>query len=293
MTFESPQYLYLFILLLPMVVWYILNRKKITPNLQLSTVEALISVPKSYKYYILHVPFILRLIVLALLIIILARPQSSDNCSTSKVEGIDIMMAVDISGSMLAEDFKPNRIEAAKAVGAEFISARENDNIGLVVFSGESFSQSPLTTDKATLINMLSLVNVEMITENGTAIGLGLANAVNRIKDSQAKSKVIILLTDGSNNTGEIDPIMAAELAKAFDIKVYTIGVGTNGQAPYPFMTAFGIKRQLVNVDIDEDILQRISNMTNGKYFRATDNKSLKNIYDEIDKLEKIFFINN
>jgi Ca-activated chloride channel family protein len=287
MTFESPEYLYLLLLLIPMIIWYIWKRKTVTANLQISTTEALEKVPKSYKYYFLHVPFVLRLGAIALLVIVLARPQSTDNWSNENVEGIDIMMAVDISGSMLAEDLKPNRIEAAKTVGTEFISARKNDNIGLIVFAGESFTQSPLTTDKAALVNLLNGINSEMIEAPGTAIGMGLANAVNRLKDSQTKSKIIILLTDGSNNTGEIDPLTAAELAKTFGIRVYTIGVGTRGSAPFPFQTAFGIQRQMVEVDIDEGTLKKISGMTDGKYFRATDNKSLKAIYEEIDQLEK------
>ncbi len=287
MTFESPHYLYLLLLLIPMIIWYLWKRKTISANLQISTTQELEKVPKSYKYYILHAPFALRIGAFIFLIIALARPQSTDNWSNENVEGIDIMMALDISGSMLAEDLKPNRIEAAKAVGSEFISSRPNDNIGLVVFSGESFTQSPLTTDKAALVNLLNNVNSEMIDAPGTAIGMGLANAVNRLKDSQTKSKIVILLTDGSNNTGEIDPLTAAELAKTFGIRTYTIGVGTRGMAPFPFQTAFGIRRQMVEVDIDEGTLQKISEMTDGKYFRATDNKTLKEIYKEIDQLEK------
>lgn len=287
MTFESPHYLYLLFLLIPMIAWYLWKRKTITPNLQISTTEGLEKVPKSYKYYLLHLPFVLRIGAIAFLIVVLARPQSTDRWSNQNVEGIDIVMALDISGSMLAEDLKPNRIEAAKEIGAEFISSRPNDNIGLVVFAGESFTQSPLTTDKAALVNLLNNVNEELIDAQGTAIGMGFANAVNRLKESPAKSKVVILLTDGSNNTGEIDPITAAELAKTFGIRVYTIGVGTRGLAPFPFQTAFGIQRQMVEADIDEETLQKISAMTDGKYFRATDNQSLKAIYQEIDQLEK------
>ena len=287
MTYESPHYLYLLYLLIPMIAWYLWKRKTITPNLQISTTEGLEKVPKSYKYYFLHLPFVLRVGALALLIIVLARPQSTDKWSNENVEGIDIVMALDISGSMLAEDLKPNRIEAAKEIGTEFISSRPNDNIGLVVFAGESFTQSPLTTDKAALINLLNSVNEELIDAQGTAIGMGLANAVNRLKESPAKSKVVILLTDGANNAGEIDPITAAELAKTFGIRVYTVGVGTRGLAPFPFKTAFGIQRQMIEADIEEDVLTKISEMTGGKYFRATDNKSLKEIYQEIDQLEK------
>ena len=287
MTYESPHYLYLLFLLIPMIAWYLWKRKTITPNLQISTTEGLEKVPKSYKYYFLHLPFVLRVGALVFLIIALARPQSTDNWANENVEGIDILMALDISGSMLAEDLKPNRIEAAKAIGSDFISMRPNDNIGLVVFAGESFTQSPLTTDKTTLVNLLNNVSEKMIDAQGTAIGMGLANAVNRLKESQTKSKIVILLTDGSNNTGEIDPITAAELAKAFGIRVYTVGVGTRGMAPFPFQTAFGIRRQMVEADIDEDVLKKISAMTDGKYFRATDNQSLEAIYQEIDLLEK------
>lgn len=286
-TFESPQYLYLALLIIPITAWYVWRRNKQTANLQVSTISPFKGAPKSLRYYILHLPFALRMIALALLCVILARPQSSETWSDQNVEGIDIMMAIDISGSMLAEDLKPNRLEAAKTISSEFVNSRPNDNIGLVVFSGESFTQCPLTTDKAALSQLFGVINEQMIQANGTAIGLGLASAVNRLKDSQAKSKVIILLTDGSNNTGEIDPMMASDLAKTFGIRVYTIGVGTKGMAPYPFQTAFGIQRQMVPVDIDESTLKSISGNTDGKYFRATDNKSLKAIYEEIDQLEK------
>lgn len=286
-TFESPQYLYLALLIIPITAWYIWRRNKLVANLQVSTIAPFKQTSKSLRYYILHLPFVCRMIALALLCVILARPQSSETWSDQNVEGIDIMMALDISGSMLAEDLKPNRLEAAKSISSEFVNSRPNDNIGLVVFSGESFTQCPLTTDKAALSQLFSVINEQMIQANGTAIGLGLASAVNRLKDSQAKSKVIILLTDGSNNTGEIDPMMASELAKTFGIRVYTIGVGTKGMAPYPFQTAFGVQRQMVPVDIDEKTLTSISANTDGKYFRATDNKSLKEIYENIDKLEK------
>jgi Ca-activated chloride channel family protein len=226
------------------------------------------------------------MIAIALLIIVLARPQSTNSWQNTSTEGIDIMLAMDISSSMLAKDLKPNRLEAAKDVAASFINGRPNDNIGLVVFSGESFTQCPLTTDHTVLLNLFKDIHSGMI-EDGTAIGLGLANAVSRIKDSQAISKTIILLTDGSNNMGEIAPVTAAEIAKAFGIRVYTIGVGTQGMAPYPFQTAVGIQYQNIPVDIDESTLKQISASTCGQYFRATDNSSLKEIYTEIDKLEK------
>jgi Ca-activated chloride channel family protein len=216
----------------------------------------------------------------------LARPQKTDKFQDVSTEGIDIVLAQDISGSMLARDFKPDRLEAAKNIATEFISGRPYDRIGLVVFSGESFTQCPITTDHAVLINLLREIQSGMI-EDGTAIGMGLATAVNRIKDSQSKSKVIILLTDGVNNKGEIAPATAADIAKTFGIRVYTIGVGTQGTAPYPVQTPYGIQYQNMPVEIDEGILQQISQTTGGKYFRATDNDKLTQVYKEIDKLEK------
>lgn len=287
MIFANPTYLYLLLLLIPLIGWYIWKLRKSQASLQVSSSQAF-DVPqaKSFKIYLRHVPFVLRMIALALLIIVLARPQSTDNWQNTSTEGIDIMLAMDISSSMLAEDLKPNRLEAAKDVAASFINGRPNDNIGLVIFSGESFTQCPLTTDHTVLLNLFKDIQSRMI-EDGTAIGLGLANSVSRIKDSQAKSKVIILLTDGSNNMGEIAPVTAAEIAKTFGIRVYTIGVGTQGEAPYPFPTAFGVQYQNVKVDIDEPTLKQIAATTGGQYFRATDNASLRGIYSEIDKMEK------
>lgn len=287
-TYAHPSYFLLLLLLIPLVAWYIWRNKKTSASLQMSSVESFKGIPKSYKVYLLHLPFILRLGAIAALIFALARPQSSDNHSNKNVEGINIMMALDISGSMEAEDLRPTRLEAAKNVGKEFIMARPNDNIGLVVFAGESFTQSPLTTDKTALIDRLNGVSNDLIEDQGTAIGLGIANAVNRIKDVDAPSKVIILLTDGSNNSGEIDPMTAADLAATFKVKVYTIGVGTTvGQAPIRVKTAMGYQRQMMDVDIDEGTLKKIAEKTGGRYFRATDNKSLHSIYQEIDKLEK------
>jgi Ca-activated chloride channel family protein len=287
MIFEHPSYLYFLLLLIPIAAWYIWKRKKYTANLQVSSTEVFKNVPKSYKYYLLHLPFVLRMGVLALIIIVLARPQTTDNWLDKDVEGIDIVMALDISGSMIAEDLKPNRLEAAKAVRTEFLSSRPNDNIGLVIFAGESYKLCPLTTDKKTLVNLMGTIKDGMMDNDGTAIGMGLANAVNRLKDSQAKSKVIILLTDGTNNRGEIDPLTASELAKAYGIRVYTIGVGTKGEAPYPVQTIFGIQKQMVPVEIDEETLGAIAEKTGGHYFRATNNNSLKAIYNDIDKMEK------
>jgi len=225
-------------------------------------------------------------LVIACLIIALARPQASNSWRTQNTEGIDIMMALDISSTMLAGDIKPTRLEAAKSVATEFILSRPNDNIGLVIFARESFTQCPLTTDHAVLVNLFNGVNNGMI-EDGTAIGLGLANAVNRIKDGKSKSKVIILLTDGSNNSGDIAPITAAEIAKTFGIRIYTIGVGTHGVINIPVSTPMGIQYQQVQSEFDAKSLENIANLTGGKYFGATDNSKLRNIYQEIDKLEK------
>lgn len=286
MEFANPINLLLLLLLVPLIIWYIIKLKKVQASFSISTSGAFKDAPKSIKVYLRHIPFLLRLLVLSLIIIVLARPQSSNTWETSQSEGIDIVMALDVSGSMLAQDFKPNRLEAAKKVASEFISDREQDNIGLVVFAGESFTQAPLTTDHGVLLNLLHGVAPGMI-EDGTAIGLGLANAVNRLKDSKSQSKVIILLTDGSNNRGQIAPLTAAELAKNYGIRVYTIGVGTRGMAPSPVMTPFGTRIQNVAVDIDENTLTKIADITGGKYFRATDNNSLKNIYSEIDQMEK------
>ena len=286
MVFANPTYLYLLLLLIPMIGWYIWKLRKSQATFQVSAGQAFDKAPTTWKVYLRHLPFVLRTVAVALLIMVLARPQSTNSWQNSSTEGIDIMMAMDISSSMLAQDLKPNRLEAAKDVASSFINGRPNDNIGLVLFARESFTQCPLTTDHTVLLNLFNDIQSGLL-EDGTAIGLGLANAVSRIKDSQAKSKVIILLTDGSNNAGEIAPVTAAEIAKTFGIRVYTIGVGTNGDAPYPFQTPFGIKYQNMKVDIDENTLKDIASTTGGQYFRATDNKSLKHIYEEIDKMEK------
>ena len=287
MVFANPTYLYLLLLLVPLIGWYIYKLHKSQASLQVSSSEAFqLPGTSSWKVYMRHLPFVLRMLAIALLIVVLARPQSTNSWQNSSTEGIDIVMAMDISTSMLAEDLKPNRLEAAKNVAASFINGRQNDNIGLVVFAAESFTQCPLTIDHGVLLNLFKDIQPGII-QDGTAIGLGLANAVSRIKDSQAKSKVIILLTDGVNNTGEIAPVTAAEIAKTFGIRVYTIGVGTQGEAPYPIPTAFGVQYQNVPVEIDEQVLKQIASTTGGQYFRATDNSSLKEIYSEIDQLEK------
>ena len=287
MIFANPSYLYLLLLLIPLIYWYVWKINKTQASIQISSSEAFDAPQaKSYKIYLRHVPFVLRMLAIALLIVVLARPQSTNSWQNRTTEGIDIMMTIDISTSMLAEDLKPNRLEAAKDVAASFINGRPNDNIGLVLFAGESFTQCPLTIDHTVLLNLFNDIQTGMI-QDGTAIGVGLATAVTRIKDSQARSKVIILLTDGSNNAGQIAPVTAAEIAKTFGIRVYTIGVGTTGEAPYPFPTPFGIRYQNVPVDIDEPTLKQISATTGGQYFRATNTASLKEIYEEIDQMEK------
>ncbi len=286
MTFASPAYLFLLLLLVPIVGWYIYELHKSDASLQIANGATLHRQPKSARVYMLHLPFVLRVAAITLLSVALARPQLTNRWSSESTEGIDIMMALDISGTMQAEDLKPNRLEAAKQVASDFVIARPNDQIGLVVFAGESFTQCPLTTDHAVLINLFQSVKFGMI-EDGTAIGLGLANAVNRMKDSATKSKVIILLTDGSNNRGDIDPQTAAEIAKTYGIRVYAIGVGSHGQARVPVQTPVGVQYMMMDSEFDESTLQRIASTTGGQYFRATDNSSLKSIYEQIDQLEK------
>ena len=286
MRFHEPQYLWFLLILIPIIAWYVYRYKSHFTYLQVSSLRLLDKMGKSYKQYLTHVLFVLRCLAIALIIFALARPQTSNSFRKETTEGIDIMLALDISGTMLAEDLKPNRLEAAKDVAIQFAMDRPNDNIGLVVFAGESFTQCPLTTDHVALVNLFKGVEYGMI-EDGTAIGLGLANAINRIKDSKAKSKVIILLTDGTNNRGDISPITAAEIAKTFGIRVYTIGAGSSDVAPYPFQTPLGIRYQNIPVDIDEEVLQEIASLTGGAYFRATNTKKLGSIYEEIDQMEK------
>ncbi len=284
--FVSPGFFYLFIIIPFLIVWYVFTEKNQKPKLQVSTLEPLIQTKTSAKQIFRHILFVLRILLISTIIVILARPQSTLSHKEVKTEGIDIVVALDISTSMEAKDFSPNRLEAAKKTAIEFIDNRPDDRIGLVIFAAESFTQCPLTTDHSTLKNLFEGINTNMV-EDGTAIGLGLATAVNRLMNSTAKSKVIILITDGVNNTGYIAPMTATEIAKSFKMKVYAIGVGTRGMAPYPFKTPFGIQYQNIEVQIDEDLLKQVSNMTGGKYFRATNNKGLKEIYTEIDKMEK------
>jgi Ca-activated chloride channel family protein len=286
MTFANPGYLFLLLLLIPVIGWYIYELRKADASIQIGDTRVLQKQPKSLRVRLLHIPFILRVAAITLLSLALARPQLTNRWSSESTEGIDIMMALDISGTMLAEDLKPNRLEAAKQVASDFVLARPNDQIGLVVFAGESFTQCPLTIDHAVLVNLFQSIEYGMI-EDGTAIGLGLANAVNRMKDSQTKSKVIILLTDGSNNRGEIDPQTAADIAKTFGIRVYTVGVGSYGQVRIPVQTPIGTQHIMMDSEFDETTLQRIAQTTGGQYFRATDNSSLKQIYEQIDQLEK------
>ena len=284
--FADPGFLYFLLVVPAIVAFYILKQQKAFASIRMPGLESLQVPVKTFRNYLRHILFALRMIAISLLIIVLARPQSTDRFQDVSTEGIDIILALDISGSMLARDFRPNRLEASKNVATEFISGRPYDRIGLVVFSGETFTQCPLTTDHAVLVNLLRELESGMI-EDGTAIGMGLANAVTRIKDSEAKSKVIILLTDGVNNRGEVAPATAAGIAKTFGIRVYTIGVGSRGMAPYPVQTPFGTQYQNMPVEIDEDILKDIASNTGGRYFRATDNNKLVEVYSEIDKLEK------
>ncbi len=270
-----------------MIAYYIYRTLQGGAAIRISTIEGVRRAPRTLRYWLRHAPFVLRCAAFVLLVVALARPQDVDEQRRSSAEGIDIMLAVDVSGSMLARDFKPDRITAAKEVAGRFIADRYGDRLGLVVFAGEAFTQSPLTTDQSTLQTMLSRIRSGII-EDGTAIGNGLATAINRLRESDAKSKVIILLTDGVNNRGEIAPLMAADIAADMGIKVYTIGVGTRGKAPYPVVDMFGnMSFQPMDVEIDEKTLEGIAERTGGRYFRATDNDKLQSIYDEINQLEK------
>ena len=287
MKFANPYLLWLLVLVVPMIAFYIFRTLKGGAAIRISSVEGVRKAPRTWRYWFRHLPFVLRCAVFVAIVVALARPQDIEEQSRTNAEGIDIMLSIDISGSMLARDFKPDRITAAKEVAGEFIADRYGDRIGLAVFAGESFTQSPLTTDKSTLQTMLARIRSGVV-EDGTAIGNGLATAINRLRESDAKSKVVILLTDGVNNRGEIAPLMAADIAADMGIKVYTIGVGTRGKAPYPAIDMFGnMTFQMADVEIDEETLEEIALRTGGKYFRATDKAKLKAIYDEINQLEK------
>ena len=287
MFFEYPELLWLMVLpcmLALHYIWVELSGRR--PHMRVSTSVPWMRGRRSVMTYLRHIPYLFRIFALAMIVVAIARPRSSQEMERIDTEGIDIILAMDVSTSMLARDFTPDRINASKDIAIEFIAQRPSDRMGIVVFAGESFTQCPLTTDRATLINMMKEVQTDLI-EDGTAIGNGLATAVARMKDSDAKSRVVILLTDGVNNRGEISPQMAAEIAKTYGVRVYTIGVGANGMAPYPVMTPWGVEVQNVKVEIDENLLTEIADATGGRYFRATDNTKLAEIYSEINKMEK------
>lgn len=284
--FANPEYFYLLLIVPLFIIWYFYKERKQNLAMKVPSIQGFNKSKKSIRIYLRHILLLFRILAFTALVTAIARPQTSSTMQTISTEGVDIVISLDVSTSMLAEDFKPNRIEAAKNQAIEFIDKRVNDRLGLVVFSAESFTQCPITVDHTVLKNLVSGVTSGMV-EDGTAIGMGLATAVSRLKESKAKSKVIILLTDGVNNTGIIAPLTAAEIARTFGIRVYTIGVGTRGMAPYPVKTPFGTQYRNVEVQIDDDLLENIAQMTGGKYFRATNNKGLNEIYSEIDKLEK------
>ena len=285
-SFAYPEFLWLLLLIPAMVAWYVYRQHRSQASLQVPGFQWLENVPVTFRYYLRHILFAFRMVAVALLIVVLARPQTHDQWEEMQTEGIDIVISLDISSSMLAEDFRPNRMEAAREIAAEFISGRQNDRIGLVIFSGESFTQCPLTTDHTVLVNLLREVEIGMI-EDGTAIGMGIATAVNRLRSSQSQSRIIILLTDGVNNRGAIDPLTAADIAANFGIRVYTVGVGSRGAAPFPVQTPYGVQYQNIEADIDEEVLVEIAAITGGSYFRATDETKLTEIYAEIEELEK------
>lgn len=291
MEFANKEYLFLLLLLIPYIAWYLLYRKNAEPTLRMSDTFAYQYAHRSWRVRMIHVPFLLRVITFIMLILVLARPQTHNAWNSRSVEGIDIMLAMDVSTSMLSEDLKPNRIEAAKNVAAEFISGRPDDNIGLTIFAGEAFTQCPMTTDHQSLLNLLQNVSSSIVhhglIEDGTAIGMGLANAVSRLKDRKTKSRVVILLTDGSNNRGDISPLTAANIAKSFGVRVYTIAVGSNELAPYPMQVGGTTQYVKLRADIDPQTLGHIAAVTDGNFYRATNTEELKKIYKDIDELEK------
>ena len=291
MEFANKEYLLLLLLLIPYLIWYVMYRKKTEPTMRMSDTFVFRFAPRSWKVTLMPLSMLLRALAFTMVVLVLARPQTQNSWASKTVDGIDIMLAMDVSTSMLAEDLRPNRIEAAKQVAAEFIIGRPNDNIGLSIFAAEAFTQCPMTTDHASLLNMLQNVRTDIaargLIEDGTAIGMGLAKAVSRLKESKAKSKVVILLTDGSNNRGDISPMTAAEIAKSMGIRGYTIGVGTNKVAPYPMPVAGGVQYVNIPVEIDTKTLSDIAAVTEGDFYRATNTKELRKIYKEIDQLEK------
>lgn len=285
--FASSYFLYGLIIIPLLIIWYIFLGRKHQAYVKFTDTSFFSGLPKSWRVYARHILFAIEMCALALLIIALARPQTSSKNQKINVEGIDIVITIDLSSSMLAQDLKPDRLEAAKSISAEFVKGRPEDRMGLVVFASETFTQVPLTTDHGMLLDMMREMKCGML-EDGTAIGDGLASAVSRLKDSEAISKVVILLTDGDNNAGSIDPATAAEMAKLFGIRVYTIGVGTRGTAPYPVQSAFGgVRYTQIPVTINEPLLQQIADETGGNYYRATSNEKLEQIYEQIDQLER------
>lgn len=289
MNLAHPSYLWLFLLFIPLIAWYVWSKRKANPSMRMSSISAFKGLSTSWKVYVKHFSFVLKLAALSCLIIILCRPQTYDKWSMSDTEGTDIVMAIDISASMLSRDLQPDRLEAAKKVASDFVAKRESDNIGLVIFAGEGFTLLPMTTHQATLLNTIHEISINMLDADGTAIGDGIATAINRIKDGKAKSKSIILLTDGTNNSGVVAPLTAAEIAQKEGIRIYTIGLGTRGTAETPYAQGFGgeLLYKPMPVTIDEESLKKVAQMTGGKYFRATDNDVLTSIFNEIDKLEK------
>ena len=297
MEFANREYLFLLLLILPYIIWYVLFRKKKEPTIRMADTFAFQYASRSWKVILMPIQLVLRILAFTFLVIALARPQTHDNMQNESIEAIDIMLAMDVSTSMLAEDLRDdshhiqNRIEAAKNVAAEFISGRPNDNIGLTIFAGEAFTQCPMTIDHASLLSLLQNVRTDIaargLIEDGTAIGMGLANAVSRLKDSKAKSKVVILLTDGSNNRGDLSPMTSAEIAKSLGIRVYTVGVGSNGTARYPLNVGGRVQYIQMPVEIDTQTLTDIAKTTNGQFYRAKNAEELRQIYHEIDKLEK------
>lgn len=289
MNLAHPGYLWLFLLFIPLIAWYVWSQRKANPSMRMSSISAFKGLSTSWKVYVKHFSFVLKLAALSCLIIILCRPQTYDKWSMSDTEGTDIVMAIDISASMLSRDLQPDRLEAAKKVASDFVAKRESDDIGLVIFAGEGFTLLPMTTHQATLLNTIHEISINMLDADGTAIGDGIATAINRIKDGKAKSKSIILLTDGTNNSGVVAPLTAAEIAQKEGIRIYTIGLGTRGTAETPYAQGFGgeLLYKPMPVTIDEESLKKVAQMTGGKYFRATDNDVLTSIFNEIDKLEK------
>ncbi|MBQ8676205.1 MAG: VWA domain-containing protein [Bacteroidaceae bacterium] len=291
MVFSNPYFFILLAVLIPYIVWYVMRHRKNLPTLRMPEASKYKALPKSFRQYLMHVPFLLRCVLITLVVCILARPQSKHSWSDTDVEGIDIMLAVDVSTSMLAQDFEPNRVEGLRQIAARFIDKRMNDNIGLTFFAGEAYTQCPLTTDHVALMNLYNSADTRMAAngtiDDGTAIGDGIMNALLRLRESKSKSKVIILLTDGVNNSGNISPLTAAEIAKKQKVRIYTIGIGTTGMAPYPLPTGGTIK---LPVEIDEATMTKISKETGGQYFRAQKNAELDAIYNDIDQMERTKF---